>query len=196
MSERVQTYMPKLRYSILFLLLITASSAFAQIKPSVAEINAYTLKIDRFPNANKKHRIFADISSEDDEKERWKEFKNDKELENTTWYQASGVFTQAGKIVVTRFTFTSPSGDWYHFIDYYFRDDGSLAKIHARLNTFYGNISVIRNRYFDSAGLLIKETKSFHDVKTDRVAKEPAGFMDEPIPLYKTVSDLPFSKLL
>ncbi|HEY6805193.1 MAG TPA: hypothetical protein VI306_16575 [Pyrinomonadaceae bacterium] len=190
--------MLKLRYSTLLLLLMltASSSAFAQTKPSVAEIDAYALKIDRFTKANKKHRLFADVSSQDDEKEQWKEFKNDKQLEAATWYEASHVFTRTGKIVVARFTFTSPSGDWYHFIDYYFRDDGSLAKIHARLNTFYGNISVIRNRYFDSAGSLIKETKSFHEVKTDRVAKEPAGFMDEPIPLYKTVSDLPFSKLL
>jgi hypothetical protein len=182
------------RYTIL-LLLIMAYPAFAQTKPSVAEINAYILKIDRFTKT-KKHRVFADVSSVDDEKERWREFKSDKELEDTTWYQAADVFTQSGKIVVARFTFTSPSGDWYHFIDYYFRADGSLAKIHARLNTFYGKVSVIRNRYFDSAGRLIKETKSFNDVKTDRVIKKPVDFIDEPIPLYKTVSDLPFSKLL
>jgi hypothetical protein len=35
----------------------------------------------------------------------------------------------------------SPSGDWAHFIMYYFREDGTLAKIQSQLNTTWPTIS-------------------------------------------------------
>jgi hypothetical protein len=180
-----------------FLVLLVWSASLAQSKSAVTEIESFTTKVDRFVKSKKKYRVFADVSSEDDESAKWKEFKNNKALEGVTWYQAANVFTQDGKVATAKFTFTSPSGDWYHFIDYYFRIDGSLAKIHARLNTFYGNISVVRNRYYDSTGQLIKSTKRFQDVKTDKLIKKvPGGYIDEPIPFYKTVPALPFHKFL
>ena len=171
-------------------------STRAQTPATVTSINSYAAEVNRFVKVNKKHRIFADISTENDKNAKWKEFKSDKALDDATWYQASNVFSKEGKIVGAMFTFTSPSGDWYHYINYYFRDDGSLAKIRAQLNTAYGDISVVRNRYYDPTGLLIRSTKRFQDIGTSKVVKAPVGFIDEPIPLFKKVSDLPFSKLL
>jgi hypothetical protein len=180
---------------LLFFLVAASSPSLAQKKSPVSEITAYTTGVEQFTKNNKRHRRFADVASETDEKEIWREFKSDKALKEATWYQAASVFSRDGKIVAAYFTFTSPSGDWYHFVDYYFRDDGSLAKIRARLNTSYGNITVVRQRYYDSTGKLIKSTRKFLNLKTSKETK-PVDFMDEPIPAYLKVSALPFQKLL
>jgi len=60
----------------------------------------------------------------------------------------------------------------YHFIKYYYRADGSLAKIQARLNTFYGGVSVLRDRYYDGNGKLLKSTQRFLDLQTHKPIKK------------------------
>ena len=172
-----------------------AISTHAQTPASVTSINSYTAEVNRFVKVNKKHRIFADVASEDNDKESWKEFKSKKAFNDTDSYQSALVWSRNGKVVVANFSFSSPSGDWAHYISYYFRDDGSLAKIEATLNTFYGDISVVRHSYYDSNGKPLKSTKKFLDLKT-RQPKKPVEFMENPVPVYLNVSGLPFSKLL
>ena len=78
---------------------------------------------------------------------------------------------------------------------YYFREDGSLAKIQAQLNSFYGDISVVRDQYYDPSGRLLKTTRKFLDLRTQK-PKKPEEFVDNPIPIYRKVTALPFRKLL
>lgn len=169
-------------------------------KSVVSAINAYVAEVDRFTKTNSKHRIFGDVSSAlADENDLWKEFKSEKELEaagtGENLNQSAFVWTRKSEVVAAKFTFTSPSGDWNHFINYYFREDGSLAKIEAQLNTFYGNISVIRHRYYNPDGRLIKSTRRILDLDTHR-PKKAADFTDNPIPVYFHVPEIPFRKLL
>ena len=177
------------------------SFAVAQTsKSSVTEINNYTGGVERFTKVNKKHRIFGDVSSaKTDKTDLWREFKNEKQLEDTgdgeNLNQTATVWTKQGKVIAAKFNFTSPSGDWNHFINYYFRENGSLAKIDAQLNTFEGNVSVVRQRYYNSNEFLIKSTQTFRELETNKPRKS-ADFMDNPIPVYLKVSDLPFHQLL
>jgi len=186
---------------IFYALAVCQSSAVAQTsKSSISEINVYTGEVERFTKVNKKHRIFGDVSSaETDKTDLWREFKSEKELEDTgdgeNLNQTATVWTKQGKVIAAKFNFTSPSGDWNHFINYYFRENGSLAKIDAQLNTFEGNVSVVRQRYYNSNGRLIKSTQTFRDLTTHKPRKS-ADFMDNPIPVYLKVSDLPFRQLL
>ncbi|MDT7602866.1 MAG: hypothetical protein QOF61_863, partial [Acidobacteriota bacterium] len=87
-----------------------------------------------------------------------------------------------------------------HFILYYFRADGTLAKIESTLNTFYGHVTARREKHFDASGKLLRQTEHFYKLGTTRKEPNPYGepdkFIDEPTPLYKRVSDLPFSHLL
>jgi len=181
---------------VLFLIAFLShySTANAQTK-SFSEINSYTTEVDRFIKLNKKHRIFGDVANENSDDAIWKEFKTQKTFDNAACYQSAFVYSRNGKVIASNFMFTSPSGDWAHFINYYFRQDGSLAKIEAQLNTFYGDLSVIRHRYYDAKGGLIKSTRKFLDLQTKK-PKKPGDFMDNEIPLYKTVAELPFHKLL
>jgi len=178
---------------ILLFVCITASAQTP--KPNVAEINTYTTSIDRFMKVNKTPHYFGDVSLE--EKSNWKQFKTRKLIDNAEEvYEKAVVWSRTGKIVGVILTLSSPSGDWAHYVTYYFRADGSLAKIHAELNTFYGEVSIIRDRFYDSGGQLLHSTQKILDLQTRKPKKPTGDFMDQEILVYKKVSELPFSKLL
>jgi hypothetical protein len=78
------------------------------------------------PRSNKKHRIFGDVFISRDRQNRSLEGvpKVRRELEDTgdgeNLNQTATVWTKQGKVIAAKFNFTSPSGDWNHFINYYF----------------------------------------------------------------------------
>lgn len=188
----VTSVKPFLTLTVAFTLLCLPCIAQSQTSKATAlsGIDTYTAEIDRFIKANPKSRLFGDVSST--EKTRWREV-TPKSAENL--YETAEVWTRQGKVVAVNFFLTSPSGDWAHFITYYFRDDGTLARIKAQLNTFYGNVSVLRDRYYDPNLKLLKSTQRYLDLESKKPVKRP-DFMDQPIPIYSKVSTLPFRRLL
>ena len=192
--------LPLLLISCLLVLLAVQLSTEAQTRNAkLAEINSYVAAIDRFTKSNtRSHRIFAEVADPDDDKSKWREFKTKREFDKFEGNpdQSAFVWSRAGKLIAAAFTFTSSSGDWAHLVTYYFREDGALAKIEAQLNTFYGNVSVVRDLWFDNAGTQISSTKKFLDLKTQKPLKKPADYFDQPVTIFKQVTDLPFYKLL
>lgn len=178
--------------------LIAPGQIFAQSQ--VTKIDALVAQINRFMKQNpRSSRLFADVSEVDKEPS-WRSFRNEDEMEKVrTGYNVNTmafVWTRAGKVTGASFTFESPSGDWAHLITYYFRDDGSLAKIHAQLNTFYGDMSIIRVRYFNERGVLLKGSTRYLDLKTRKPKKPDGDFFDQDLTVYRDVRALPFHKLL
>ena len=165
----------------------------------IAEINSYVAGLKQFTNRNTRdRRIFADVAGPDDENSKWREFKTKREFDKFEGNpdESAYLWTRTGKVVSAAFTFTSQSGDWAHMITYYFREDGSLAKLEAQLNTFYGDVSVVRNQYFNNAGVRIGHSERILDLKTQKPVKKPANYFDQPVTVFKKVPDLPFYKLL
>jgi len=191
-----------------FVCIVLAVSALAQTNAStdkqirdgeIASIKTYSQELDDYSKRNPKlKRLLADISSEEEQKSRWREFKSEKERDDATTGDRANVWAKDGAVVLARYTFQSASRDWAHYVDYYFREDGSLARIHARLNTFYGNMTVIRERFYDPKGKLLSSSQQFLDLDTQKKKKPGADgeFIDEPIPVYRTVKALPFYTLL
>jgi hypothetical protein len=127
------------------------------------------------------------------QKSQWREFKSEVEREEAdTGNDKANVWAKDGAVVSAYFTFQSLSGDWAHYVNYYFREDGALAKIQARLNTFYGDMIVIRERFYDPKGRLLSSSQQFLDLKTKKKKRPGETFEDEPIPVYRTVKALPF----
>lgn len=196
----------QLSIAVLTILVLFLSNLAGQVqkpKPDsqIVEIDRYTAEVDRFVKRNEKSaRIFADVSSGSSNKSNWKRFRSEREREKAdtgeNLNQNAYVWTRAGKVVGVNFTFQSPSRDWAHFVMYFYREDGSLAKVHSQLNTFYGNLSIVRDQYYSVDGKLLKSRKKFLDLQTQKTKKQPADFQDEPIPEFKHVSELPFFKLL
>ena len=190
---------PFLLVPCLLVLLAVQVPAEAQTpKAQLAEINSYVADLKRFTNRNTRdRRIFADAGPEENQP-RWREFKTKREFDKFEGNpdESAFVWTRAGKVVAAGFTFTSQSGDWAHMVTYYFRDDGSLAKLEAQLNTFYGDVSVVRNQYFNNAGVRISSSERILDLETQKPAKKPTDYFDQPVTVFKKVSELPFYKLL
>jgi hypothetical protein len=185
------------------LLMLTAAAAGqktnAPQKTELAAIASYSKSIDQFTKRNaKKRRIFGIIPGEEDKPDKWAEFKYVRQAVQANLFDSVYAWLKDGKVVAAQFSFTSSSGDWYHYVNYYFRADGTLARIHAQLNTFSGpdgGISVVRDKFYSSSGKLLHTATRYLDLKSQK--PRPRGdFMDQPIPDYKSVRDLPFLKLL
>jgi hypothetical protein len=173
--------------------------AAAPQKTGLAAIGSYAKSIDQFTKRNaKKRRIFGIVPGEEDKGDKWAEFKYVRQAVQANLDDSVYVWLKDGQVVAAEFSFTSSSGDWYHYVNYYFRADGTLAKIHAQLNTFSGpdgGISVVRDKFYSSGGKLLHTATRYLDLKSQQPRKR-GDSMDEPIPDYKTVRDLPFYKLL
>lgn len=182
--------------AVLFTFLSVQTHAAQPRKPSIAQITTYVREIDTYVKRNpRSKRMFGDAAEYEDNNSQWREFKTRAAFDKATLYESATVWTRTGKVIFASFTFTSPSGDWAHFINYYFRDDGSVAKIAAQLNTFYGDVSVLHDQYFNNAGIMLHSTRKFLDLKTRR-PKKPGDYFDHPVPVYRKVSELPFNKFL
>jgi hypothetical protein len=168
-------------------------------KTELAAISTYAKSIDQFTKRNpKKSRFFGTVAGEEDKLDKWRAFKSAKQMEQAGPYESAYVWLKEGKVVAANFSFTSPSGDWYHYVNYYFRADGTLTKIHAQLNTFAApdsGLSVVRDKFYGASGRLLHTSTRYLDLHTQK-ARKRGDFMDQPIPVYRTVRDLPFAKLL
>jgi len=60
-------------------------------------------------------------------------------------------------------------------------------------------MTVIRERFYDGQGKLLRSSQQFLDMETKKKKKpgeDGEEFIDEPIPIYRTVKALPFYTLL
>lgn len=169
---------------------------------TIASIDAYSKAVDQFIKRNQKSaRIFANVASDSEQaKDNWREFKTEKARDKAdtgdNLNENAYVWSRNGKLVGANFTFQSPSRDWAHFVMYYFREDGTLAKTESTLNTFYGNVTIKRNTYYDPNGKALRTTTRYLDLNTQKPIKPKGDFFDEPTPVYPKVSALPFHHLL
>lgn len=185
-------------------MIVFSQFALAQTdkKAEIKRINAYCKTLDSYVKKNKSpHLVFADISEYNENKPRWRKYNSVKEFEQAREevesYNIAYVWRKNSKIVMTNFTFSSPSGDWVHYVYHYFRTDGTLAKIEARLNTFYGDMTVLRDFYFDRKGILLQKTAKYLDLETQKPKKsEEQDFYDNEVQIFKKTNKLPFISLL
>jgi hypothetical protein len=178
-----------------------ATLSTSQPTGKVAEIESFVKELDQYIKANEKSaRIFADVSSATEQgTDEWREFKTEQEREKAgtgdNLAQNAFLWMRDGKIAGASFTLQSPSGDWVHYVMYYFRPDGTLAKSDSTLNTFRGDITVIRQDYYNSKGIMLKGTTHCKDLKTQK--SRPCGqYEEQPVPSYKNIRELPFYSLL
>jgi hypothetical protein len=184
---------------------ITTSSAavFQAQSPAdnIASIEAYSKQMDAYTKRNARAvRLFGDTRAYEsgDEPALWKEFKTKRALQRAEVYSAATAWTSStGEVVVVNMDLTSPSGDWAQYNNYYYRSDGTLAKLRAEMRTFLGDVIIIRDRFYDSKGKLLQEKTRYLDLQTRKPKKIKEGdFMDIPPEVYAKTSALPFYSLL
>ncbi len=150
--------------------------------------------------------IFADVSDPQvDKSSHWLRIKDNDELDRRV--KGNGLYTQAfvwrqGRGTFVSMFFTSPSGDWGEYVDHCFRQDGSLARSEAILNTFNAYrdddpeapVSRIRTKYFDSTGRQLRSRTRVVDIKTRKPLK--VAFQDDDETIFLSIRKLPFAGLL
>lgn len=181
-------------------------SAFGQ----TAEIKKIDTLVKTIDRGLKKapQLVFADVSDyTSNDPEKWKKFASEAALEKyreTTAeaYTIAYCWRKRGKFAKSNFTFFSPSGDWAKYVYQYFRPDGTLAKAEIDYRTFEGDMILLQDVYFDQKGRKIKTTTKYLDLRSRKPKKiskefrEEAAQMQKETDYYKTVSKLPFAKLL
>ncbi len=198
----------KKRGALIFFFVFLAFSALpisAQTskKAEIKRIETYAKSLETFIRRYKEpHLIFADISDyNDDSKDKWRKFASEKALEkfrerNET-YTIAYNWRKNGKIVQSNFTLFSPSGDWAQYDFYYFRANGTLAKIASELRTFIGDLIVLRDLYFNENGKLIRQKTRYRDLRSKKPVRKPKDQdYKTDVEIYKTVRRLPFAKLV
>jgi hypothetical protein len=170
-------------------------------KAGLKRVNAYVKTISAFTKNKKPQLIVADTSDETEKKAKWRKFASEKALEKFREKQETFAIAynwrKNGRIVQSDWTRFSSSGDWAQYDFYYFRADGTLAKIESELRFLSGSLITLQDLYFNEKGKLIGQTTRYRDITTEKPIKKPANIDFKPdIKLYKTVRRLPFAKLL
>ena len=177
-------------------------------KVEVKRIDAYCKTVDSFTGKSKNPQlVFADAADyEQNSKSDWRKFASEKALEKfrkeTETYSIAYSWQKNDKIVRSNFTLFSPSGDWSKYIYLYFRPDGTLAKAESELRTFYGNLIVLNDIYFDTQGKILKKTTKNLDLKTGKpkkISEDDATDNGDNIKFteyYENTGKLPFAHLI
>lgn len=192
------------------------AKAPSQVEPSPKPPRSVET-IDRFCDdlavvtQDDRHRKLLGLFSTDEhDRGRWTEFAREHDLnaaiKKDHVFDFAQVWSREDGALAISTRLTSGSGDWFHFVEYCFRPDGTLARVHSTLNTFNAvdeedpeteahGASRERQRYFDTDGSQIKVTKSIRDLETQRPAPK-LQIMDDQEPIYKKVFALPFYELI
>ena len=193
-------------FTAILLLILFSQINYSQNKNSnlVRQSEVYVEKIKaETKNRKEPDLIFADTSQNN--KSKWRKFASSKILklfrEKSETYSISNNWLKNKKIIISIFTIFSESGDWANYIYYYFRQDGTLAKLESEYRTFHGNFAAIKDVYFDSKGRVLKRNTKYVDL--DNKSKKPdKDYLSENSPMmndfvyYKTTNKLPFYHLL
>jgi hypothetical protein len=167
-------------------------------RSELASAQAYCAQLDAFVDANRLDalRLAEARPSGSSAAPAWKVFASDDEREQADADSLANVWVQKGRVAVVALTLQSSSRDWVLFATFYFRPDGTLAKIDSTLNTFYGDLSVERVWFYDRGGKTLDFHTAFYDLQTRKRVRPNRDFVDKVVPRYETVRRLPFWKLV
>ncbi len=99
------------------------------------------------------------------------------------------VYAEGPAIRWVELTLSGPKGSWTQVVDYYFREDGTIAKRERFLRSLAANIDLQQVSYYKH-GSVLKEHTHHHPLGPGR--EEGAKFDDPGAPVYLTVDELPF----
>ncbi|MBI3910644.1 MAG: J domain-containing protein [Armatimonadetes bacterium] len=180
---------------------------------SVAAINAYCREIDQYANDHPDRcQRFGAGESEVATSHAWRAFNSDQQRNEVLDYDShpdkiysrdlANVYVRSGAVVVSYCLLDSASGDWAHYITYYYRRDGTLAKLDSELRDLAYARVVIRTRYYGADGTLIASETRYFDIHTRRRKKPSAELRQDlalpgrAILIYERAGDLPFYELV
>ena len=168
----------------------------AQSKKQLAPVEAYVRAVKYYVDeVEMPDEVIANVADYNNAtKPEWKYFDSLRAYEeaDVDSYETYFVWKINGKTSQVNVTYSSPSGDWVHYVYHTFYPNGSAAKIERDLRTFMGDIIVNRVGYYNRRGKLLAKTESYRDLTTQNPIKKPESFIDIDVDVYRNVAKLPF----
>ena len=171
----------------------------------VAAIDAYCKELDAFKNSKRNLPRILGAEVDQTDVPKWKEFKSRRargEAFNYILDNVANAWMKNGKLVIAEFNFETNSGDWSKFVQYYFRDDGTLAKMRTTFGGFmvfseHGGGRIVQERIYNSNGkLLQKRLHCFELEKKHRRIKCSGDYSNYDGKYYRRAQNLAFYGLL
>lgn len=186
----------------------------AQDKRQAKDIDGFCKAIDKVLK-KLPYRVYVDTGDMIKTADQWKMFKNSAEAQklcdgNETCYTACTLYYRDHRPVLASFDFSSPSGDWVTYVDYYFRANGTVMKSHCDLRRFGAiakedlgkddeeafMVKVLEDIYYDPQGNPFHAgPPRYFNMDTKKEVPEPS-YMGGEWPDYKKLSDLPFYSII
>lgn len=194
----------------LFTLLFCLSTAWAKssAKESKAIQKAASAIDSQVKSGALTLRYFAALSAA--QPDTWAEFPTEAAQQAACakgYYGKASAYFKGQTPVLAVFDLKSPTKEWVHYFRCYYRDDGTLQKIHSDFRRFGAYqkgkgdeqqflVKVIRDRYYGAQGKVIKKSAPrFFNTSTGAEVRDVV-FKDAAWPLYPTVAKLPFYALM
>jgi hypothetical protein len=168
----------------------------------VAAIDAYCKELDDFKNSERNRARILGAEVDQTDVPKWKEFKSRRARGKAFFEDVADVWMKNEKLVVAELNSETNSGDWSKFVQYYFRDDGTLAKMRTTFAGFmvfseHGGGRIVQERIYSSSGkLLQKRLRCFELEKTHRRIKCSGDYSNYDGTYYRRAQNLVFYGLL
>ena len=193
--------------STLTLVTLIVAQTPSAVKPTtksseVAEIDAYCKELDDFKNSGRNRARILGAELNQTEVPKWKEFRSRRARGKAFFEDVADVWMKNGKVVVAELNSETNSGDWSKFAQYYFRDDGTLAKMRTTFAGFmvfsdHGGGRIVQERIYSAKGkLLRKRLHCFELGKKHRRIKCEGDYSNYDGTYYRRAQDLGFYGLL
>lgn len=205
---------PALLASLMLVVSATGPAALlaAPAQPPAHSKSAVVQSIDEFCDQlapitkdKARRRLFGHRFSDQKTKGVWIEYRDQKTLQADADQgllpQVAEAWSRDDGALAVSMTMRSGSGDWALFVEYCFRPDGTLARTTSTLNSFYTGddidegVSLRRKRWFGAGKKQLKVWSEVRGLETNKLQPR-RQFTTQDEPIYKTVSALPFARLL
>ncbi|HEV2915702.1 MAG TPA: hypothetical protein VGX92_20645 [Pyrinomonadaceae bacterium] len=165
-----------------------------QTSSRIVAVEKYTDELDNYARLNPQERRFF-VNTAETASGNWQEVGGEKEIENKS---SAVVWMKKGKAVIA--LLSSQTMESSQKVTYYYRDNGTLAKVHSELFIKAGNMESVRDRSYDPKvfAILIRDFSHCADFETgqQKPCGDAAALEAKAIPIYMKTTELPFYALL
>jgi len=158
-----------------------------QTASRIVSVEKYTDELDEYAARNPQARRFFTNTSED-QTGSWQEVGGEGEIANKA---SAIVWMKDDKAVIALLTGKTPQTS--RKVTYYFRNNGTLAKVHSELSINTSNMQSSRDRSYDPKAFLVRDFSYCNDaVSGQQRPCNDAETLEKTIPLYMRSTELPF----
>ena len=164
-----------------------APAGFAEDPPQIVEIRALVTQVDALakdPSIEKKDRY---TTLDKTGNPLWHKGPPSDEPEYV--FDVAEVYVSSAAIRLIKLDSSDGgAGDWSRTARYYYRPDGTLAFLYAKLATFEGNVKVETRSYYNPKGKIVRDLEAVFDLESGKKLTN-ASFKREYPPVYLTTHD-------